>query len=210
LTSRIFTRSPTRKAPVDSRPLGAGRSVDQLRAHVGRRRHAVDLDHVVFPLDAAGVVGVALAGMVVFATRVAAFAGGRPRHELRRHQLHAALRAAVRLVAPYLGVHRTGVGDRRDRGSEQLHAALRALAGLVPDHLRMHRAHIGHRGARRDLWLPHVHLRHERERFVRLGVEIGSDALALSAMSLCVRKFANSAANDGSACSSVTAMVASG
>ena len=37
--------------PVDLRVLGAGVAVDQLPAHVRRRRHPVDLDHVVFPLD---------------------------------------------------------------------------------------------------------------------------------------------------------------
>ena len=59
--------------PVDLSVLGAGFAVDELPAHVRRRRHAVDLDHVVFPLDslrrvvcvASAVVSVVLVMLVV-------------------------------------------------------------------------------------------------------------------------------------------------
>ena len=45
--------------PVDLGVLRAGLAVDELPAHVGRGRHPVDLDHVVFPFDALRrVVGV--------------------------------------------------------------------------------------------------------------------------------------------------------
>ena len=40
--------------PVDCMVFGAGCAVDQLPAHVLRRGHPVDLDHVVLPLDGAG------------------------------------------------------------------------------------------------------------------------------------------------------------
>jgi hypothetical protein len=33
--------------------LGIGVAIDQLPAHIRRRRQLVDVDHVVFPLDAA-------------------------------------------------------------------------------------------------------------------------------------------------------------
>jgi hypothetical protein len=40
--------------PVDLRVLRPRLAVDELPAHVRRRRHAVHLDHVVFPLDPLG------------------------------------------------------------------------------------------------------------------------------------------------------------
>src|SRR5262249_11156267 len=50
---------PDMKRPVDLGVLGACLSVDELPAHVRRRRHPIDLDHVVLPLDALrGVVRV--------------------------------------------------------------------------------------------------------------------------------------------------------
>ena len=44
------------EAPVDLVVDGAARTVDELPARIRRRRDAVDLDHVVLPLDAAGIV----------------------------------------------------------------------------------------------------------------------------------------------------------
>ena len=41
-----------REPPCDGAILCAGVTVHELPAHVGRGRHPVDLDHVVFPLDA--------------------------------------------------------------------------------------------------------------------------------------------------------------
>src|SRR6266545_5682785 len=55
------------EGPVDLGVLRPGLSVDELPPHVGRRGHAVHLDHVVFPLDSlCGVVIVlGLAGLMV-------------------------------------------------------------------------------------------------------------------------------------------------
>ena len=44
------------EGPVDLRVFGARVAVDELPARVRGRRHPVDLDHVVFPLDALGGV----------------------------------------------------------------------------------------------------------------------------------------------------------
>ena len=71
------------EAPVDRVVLGSRCAVNQLPAHVGGSRDPVDLDHVVFPLDASGF------GVTVFSTLVgmAVSRGGslaRLREELRR------------------------------------------------------------------------------------------------------------------------------
>ena len=70
------------EAPLDGTVLGSCCRVDQLPAHVGGSRDPVDLDHVVFPLDASGI------GVTVFPTLVgvAVSRGGdiaRLREELR-------------------------------------------------------------------------------------------------------------------------------
>ena len=62
-------------------------------------------------------------------------------------QLHPAPRAASRLVAGDVRVHRAGVADlgrRRGRG-EEFHAALRAASRLVAGDVRMHRAGVNRR-----------------------------------------------------------------
>ena len=81
----------------------------------------------------------------------------------RATQLHAALRAAVRLVADDLGVHRADVA-RRGRGRQQLHAALRAPAGLSLTTSGC----IGQAYTTAPFGDAHVHLGHERKRLVRV------------------------------------------
>src|SRR5207247_1968553 len=54
------------EGPVNLCVLGPGVAIDQLPAHVGWRRHPVDLDHVVFPLDSLrGIVRMASAVVLV-------------------------------------------------------------------------------------------------------------------------------------------------
>ena len=72
--------------PVDRVVLGVGRAVDELPAHVRRRRDLVDLDHVVFPLDAAG-------GLVAVAPGRRARGGARRGPRVRRRR-RAGRRAA--------------------------------------------------------------------------------------------------------------------
>jgi hypothetical protein len=55
LTSRSFHPVADAQPPVDRVVRGAGLAVDQAPARVRRRRHPVDVDHVVFPLDAARI-----------------------------------------------------------------------------------------------------------------------------------------------------------
>lgn len=109
LTSRILTRSPG--------VLESGGPVDQLPAHVGRGGQPVDLDHVVFPLDAVAaavyVLVVAAAGRVVRGVGVVVTAGRRGGRLLRGQQLHAAFGAAAGLGAGDLEVHGAGVHGRR-------------------------------------------------------------------------------------------------
>ena len=64
LTRRIFTVADP-KPPVDPCILRARLAVDELPAHVRRRRHPVDLDHVVFPLDPLGRLMAVLVAVAV-------------------------------------------------------------------------------------------------------------------------------------------------
>ena len=160
------------EAPVDRRVFGVGVAVDELPAHVRWGGHPIDVDHVVFPLDATGR-GVVVAFVLVVVTLVSMSASGVD--ESGRHELHLALRAVARLVAHDLGMHRARVTGARRRDRQQLHPALRAAAGLVADHLRVHGAGVDDRAFRRL----HVHLGDEGECLVRLCVEIGGDPLAL-------------------------------
>ena len=91
-------------------------------------------------------------------------------------KLHAARRAAVRLVARHLGMHRADVGGLFCRLGEQLHAALGAAAGLRAHHLRVHRADVDDLDA---LGHAHVHLRDERERLDGRRLQVRLDPLAL-------------------------------
>ena len=141
-TRRIFTWSPTRNCQSIAWFGVAGVLVDQLPAHVGRRRDPVDLDHVVLPLDPADggvVVAVVVVGMLVIVVVVTvrvvavvviavvvlvafvAVTAARRRNDVRRQELHAALRALVRRFADDLGVHRADVGDRRSASSFMPH-----------------------------------------------------------------------------------------
>src|SRR3954447_10280886 len=78
--------------PFDVVPGGAGRLVDQLPARVGRGRGPVDLDHVVFPFDAAMRM-VVTGGFATVVLGVRIVAGG-PGHHGLGHELHRAVRAA--------------------------------------------------------------------------------------------------------------------
>ena len=73
LTSRIFTRSPTRERHVDrsfSAPVVRSMSFQRM---LRRGRDPVDLDHVVFPLDpAAALMAVAVRRRLVAAAVVVA------------------------------------------------------------------------------------------------------------------------------------------
>ena len=90
MTRRIFTDV---ERPVDLSVFCPCLSVDELPAHVRRRRHSVDLDHVVFPLDAVPRCVLPLVAMVVRRCRVIGCRAG----ELGRQQLHAALGATAGL-----------------------------------------------------------------------------------------------------------------
>jgi hypothetical protein len=83
--------------------------------------------------------------------------------QVRRQELHAALGAAVGLLACDLRMHGAHVGGLFCRLGEQLHSALRAAAGLVADHLGVHRAGINDRDA---FGHAHIHLGDERERLL--------------------------------------------
>ena len=187
LTSRIFTRSPTRNRQSIAWFAASVGAVDELPAHVRRRREPVDVDHVVFPLDAARVRVAVRRGRrgsscsCSCVVLVLARARGSPAcapDEPRRQQLHAALRAAVgRLARDDLGVHRAGVAVGAACGDE-LHAAARAAARLLADDLGVHRADVD--GGVPRVGLAHVHLGHERQRLVRLGASSsGVEPLAL-------------------------------
>ena len=182
--------------PLDVVVLRVVGAVDELPARVGRRRELVDVDHVVFPLDAARrlvvvavvrmgdgarVLGVLLvlamlmvAAMLVLAVLVTP---GGP-DEPGRQELHAALRAAVGRLAGHLRVHRARVAGRRRLGDE-LHAALRAAVGRLADDLRVHRTRVDERLAGGDVGLAHVHLRHEGQSLVRWRVDQRREPLTL-------------------------------
>ena len=124
LTSRILTRSPDGELPVDGGAVGAGGPVQQLPAHGRGGGQPVHLDHVVFPLDARRPAGPwpcvrrgrgrQRARLCSFHRRGISRAAGLGT-VCGREQLHAALRAAARLVAGHLRMHRAGVAGRRRR-----------------------------------------------------------------------------------------------
>src|SRR5438034_5789283 len=96
--------------------------------------------------------------------------------QVRRQELHAALGAAVGLVARDLRMHGAHVRRLFSRLGEQLHAALRAAAGFVADHFRVHRAGVNDWDA---FGHAHVHLGDERECLVGRRCQERLDALAL-------------------------------
>ena len=93
-----------------------------------------------------------------------------------RQELHAALGAAVGLLARNLRMHGAHVCRLFCRLGEQLHSAFRAAAGLVAHHLGVHRARVNDRDA---LWHTHIHLGDERERLVGRCLQKRLDPLAL-------------------------------
>ena len=97
------------------------------------------------------------------------------RHQLRRQQLHAAARAAARLLGDDVEVHRAGVG----RPAPAAAASCRS-SGSGPAPRRRPR---GASGRRRRAARPsdgvEVHLGHEGQRLVRLGVQPRGEPLAL-------------------------------
>ena len=93
-------------------------------------------------------------------------------HQLRRQQLHAAARAAARLLGHDVEVHRAGVGRRL---WQQLHAAAWAVARLLGDDFGVHGADV-HGGSLDGV---EVHLGHEGQRLVRLGGQPRGELLAL-------------------------------
>src|SRR4051794_7437029 len=128
--------------------LPACAAVDELPAHVGRCGDPVDVDHVVFPLDAtsrlmAVTAGVAalLVGRVVWGVGgfVAVVFTGLV-DELRRHELHPALGQRSGESLTTSGMHRAGVGGGN---GNQLHAAVRASALVGGDDFGVHRAGVG-------------------------------------------------------------------
>ena len=181
------------EGPVDLRVLGARVAVDELPAHVRRGRHAVHLDHVVFPLDSrSGVVAavpmtfsvldrvsvmtvavVAFVSLAVTVMVLVAAAAGRD--DACGQELHAALGTAVRLRARHLRMHRADVRRLFSGLSEQFHAALGTAAGFVAADLRMHRADVDNGHAFR---YAHFHLGDERDGFVGRRVEEGLDLRA--------------------------------
>ena len=79
------------EAPVDRLVLGARLAVDDLPAHVRRRRHPIDLDHVVFPLDpVSGGVAVAAVLMAVALMSVLVLLSAGSRDERCGQELHPA------------------------------------------------------------------------------------------------------------------------
>ena len=119
------------EAPVDPMPFRSGVSVDELPAHVRWGGDAVDLEHVVLPLDPAGVVAVLAAGVVRMPVLIAVAVIGSCDDELGGDELHAAVRAAIGRVACHLRMHRAGVSDWCGGRREELHPAFRAAAGFV-------------------------------------------------------------------------------
>src|SRR5215213_8982733 len=160
--------------PVDGGAVGTGGPVQEPPVHGGAGGLAVDLDHVVFPLDAlcapvahAAVVhvGVLHAGVVHAAVVVIS---RRRTHRACREQLHAALWAVTRLIAYHLWMHWACVGRHGGSlGGEQFHATLGAAAGLGASDIGMHRTGVDDRtdGLRHGSWV--IHLRDKCQDLIR-------------------------------------------
>src|SRR5215212_11467132 len=150
------------ESPVDGGAVGTSGPVQEPPVHGGAGGLAVDLDHVVLPLDAlrAPVVRAAVVHAAVVHTGVvhasvihAAVAhagvvviGRRPSLRDCRDQLHATLWAVTRLITDHLWMHWTRVGGHGvNLAREQFHAALGAAAGLLAGDLGMHRTGVDDR-----------------------------------------------------------------
>src|SRR5215218_9233260 len=152
------------ESPVDGGAVGTGGPIEEPPMHGGAGALAVDLDHIVLPLDAlcapvahAAVVHAAVVHAGVIHAAVVVISRRRT-HRACREQLHAALWAVTRLIADHLRMHRACVGGHRGGlAGEQLHAALATVAGLCAYDLGMHRTDIGDRpgGLRHGSWVVH-------------------------------------------------------
>src|SRR6185437_16084948 len=195
LTSRILTRSPTRKRQLMAWfSASSDRSISFQRVLAGvvsRLTSTISssLDPANLVLMLAMVVLVSdlavmrlvlvmrrLIAMLVVAMRMRVALSARD--EARRYQLHSALRTAVWLFARHLRVHRAGIASRRGHGQE-LHAAFRALSLFIADHLGMHGTGVDQLLAGGEARGFHIHLSDERERLVRLGLDFGVQPSAL-------------------------------
>src|SRR5436190_8670891 len=156
--------------PVDLGVFGTGLSVDELPAHVRRRRHPVDLDHVVFPLDplrslvtvlglailtvvsvAVPVVPVSAVLLVCFAFAVMAVVSVVVVAFMLVAAVVSVVLEAFILVAGFVLVALMAVSVMLvsvtatgfdDVRRQELHAALGAAVRLFARHLWMHRAHV--------------------------------------------------------------------
>ena len=173
------------EVPVDRVVLGVVGAVDELPAHVRRRRELVDLDHVVFPLDAARVLVAVPVGVRARDGRRRAASSwpcppacDRTSRAGMSFMPHSGQRSAVSLVTSgcigQAKPGRCGFGD-------ELHPALGQRSGLVAGDLGVHRAGVDERAAGADVGLAHVHLGHERQRLVRRRVDQRREPLALGA-----------------------------
>jgi hypothetical protein len=120
------------------------------------------------------LVLIAVVTMPVLVVLVAVLCAGR--HYALGQELHAALWAAVRLVARHFGMHRADVRRLFCRLHKKLHAALGTAAGLRAHNLRVHRTDIDDLDA---FGHAHVHLGDERERLIGRRLQIRLDSLAL-------------------------------
>src|SRR5215216_691507 len=107
------------EGPVDGWAVGAAGAVQEPPVHGGGGGEAVDLDHVVFPLDPLGTavaVGLAFTVVVVGAMPTVMFHRGgimgcrRLGDRFGREQLHATLGTVTRFGAGDLRVHRADIG----------------------------------------------------------------------------------------------------
>src|SRR5215204_4016176 len=107
------------ESPVDGGVVGAGGPIEEPPVHGGAGGLAVDLDHVVLPLDAlcAPAAPAAIHRAAVLHTAAiyvgVVVIGGRGTLRDCSDQLHAALGAVTRLIADHLGMHRACVGGGR-------------------------------------------------------------------------------------------------
>ena len=92
------------KPPVDPCILRARLAVDELPAHVRRRRHPVDLDHVVFPLDPLGRLMAVLVAVAVVTMSLMVAVLGSPMLFFLLTVALAVPRVAVVFLVPFVSV----------------------------------------------------------------------------------------------------------